>query len=169
LEEVFAMKSAKTGRGVLLRGASSLGLLLAIGCGEGTADKTPRFPVSGQVLLEGAPVDGAVVAFSRDDGEATAVAMTDEMGQFQLNVPPGKRGVPAGKYHVTVRKTMASATKEPTTFEEMERDHQAGRAPEPAPTPKLAIPAHYGDPASSQLAEEVTASGKNEFVIRLKG
>lgn len=145
-----------------------LSILLLSGCGG--QDNTPRFPVSGKILLEGAPVDGAVVAFSRDDGSATAVAMTDEMGQFQLNVPPGKRGVPAGKYRVSVRKSsMATDYKEPTTFAEMEREHQAGRKPEPPPAPKLGVPARYGDPATSNLAEEVSASKKNEFVIELKG
>ena len=154
----------------LLRGVFLPGLLAVVGCGSGMSDNTPRFPVSGKVLLEGAPVDGAVVAFSRVDGQATAVAMTDEMGEFQLNVPPGKRGVPAGKYRVTVSKTSTpEMRKEATTFEEMERDHKAGRTPEPPPAPKLAIPGRYADPELSNLAEEVSASGKNEFVIQLKG
>lgn len=152
-----------------LGSAAALAMLVTVGCGGGS-DSTPRYPVSGQVLLEGAPVDGAVVAFSREDGQATAVAMTDEMGQFQLNVPPGKRGVPVGKYRVTVRKTGAAAeVKEPTTFEEMEREHKAGRVSEPPPPPKLGVPARYGDPATSQLTKEVVSSGKNEFVIELKG
>ncbi|WLD12567.1 carboxypeptidase-like regulatory domain-containing protein [Planctellipticum variicoloris] len=144
-------------------------LLCAAGCGGG-GDNTPRYPASGTVLLEGAPVDGAVVAFSREDGNATAVAMTDEMGQFQLNVPPGKRGVPAGKYRISVRKSSVAPTyKEPTTFEEMEKEHKAGVKPGPPPAPKLGVPARYGDPATSLLTEEVTPTGKNEFTIQLKG
>jgi hypothetical protein len=155
-------------RGIVVQGTLGLGILMISGCG-GSGDNTPRYAASGTVLLEGAPVDGAVVAFTREDGEATAVAMTDEMGQFQLNVPPGKRGVPVGKYKVTVRKSsVAVEHKEPTTFEEMERDHKAGRTAEPPPAPKLGVPARYGDPATSQLTEEVT-SGKNEFTIQLKG
>lgn len=149
---------------------STLLMLVGIaGCGA-KGDGMPRFPASGTVLLEGAPIDGAVVAFSREDGKATAVAMTDEMGQFQLNMPPGKDGVPAGKYRVSVRKSSsAPVSKEPTTFEEMEREHKAGKKPEPPPPPKLGVPARYGDPATSQLTEEVSPSGKNEFTIQLKG
>lgn len=163
------MKSVMTAAGHLPRGVWVLGMLLVVGCG-GSISKSPRVPVTGKILLEGAPVDGAVVAFSSEDGKATAVAMTDELGAFQLNVPPGKQGVPPGKYRVTVRKsTVANAVKEPTSFAEMEREHQAGRTPEPPPVPKLAVPARYGDPTSSQLAEEVTLSGKNNFVFDLKG
>ena len=162
-------KSSFTIQPNALRATAMFGLALVVGCG-GTVDKTPRYQASGKVLLEGAPVDGAVVAFSREDGQATAVAMTDDMGTFQLNVPPGKRGVPAGKYRVSVRKTVvATTTKEPTTFAEMEQAHKAGQVAEPPAPPKLAIPPRYGDPATSQLSEEVSASGKNEFVIELKG
>lgn len=143
--------------------------LASAGCGT-SVDSTPRYPVSGKVLLEGAPVDGAVVAFSREDGQSTAVAMTDDTGEFHLTMPPGKRGVPAGKYRVTVRKTSTvESPKEATTFEEMERDHREGRVAAPAAPPKLAIPVRYADPASSNLSHEVTAGGKNEFVIELKG
>lgn len=141
-----------------------------VGCGGSGGDGMPRYPASGTVTLEGAPIDGAVVAFSREDGKATAVAMTDEMGQFQLNMPPGKNGVPAGKYRISVRKSSSAPVyKEPTTFEEMEREHKAGKKPEPPPPPKLGVPARYGDPATSQLTEEVKPTDKNEFTIQLKG
>ncbi len=162
-------KASLTFDRLILCTASILGLVLVVGCGGG-ADKTPRYQATGKVLLEGAPVDGAVVAFSREDGQATAVAMTDDMGEFQLNVPPGKRGVPAGKYRVTIRKSsVASTVKEPTTFAEMEEQIRAGGPPPTPPAPKLGVPARYGDPATSQLAEEISSSGKNEFVIQLKG
>lgn len=163
------MRFEQFGRSCVLRVSATLGLLVMIGCG-GSSDGTPRYPASGTVTLEGAPIEGAVVAFTRDDGQATAVAMTDEMGHFQLNVPPGRKGVPVGKYKVTIRKsTVAVDLKEPTTFEEMERDHKAGKTSEPPPAPKLGVPARYGDPATSQISEEIKPTGKNEFVIELKG
>jgi hypothetical protein len=141
------------------------------GCGGEAGDNRPRYPASGTVLLEGAPVEGAVVAFVLDEGDATAAAMTDELGKFQLNLPPGKQGIPAGKYKITVRKSSASgpAVKEPTTFEEMEKQHKAGPPAAPPPPPKLGVPARYGDTATSQLTEEVLPDVKNEFTIELKG
>ncbi len=140
------------------------------GCGE-EGDSRPKYKASGTVLLEGAPVEGAVVAFVLEEGSGTAVAMTDEMGKFQLNMPPGKNGIPAGKYKISVRKTTTSApaNKEPTTFEEMEKQHKAGIQAAPPPPPKLGVPARYGDTATSQLTEEVEPDGKNEFVLELKG
>jgi hypothetical protein len=143
----------------------------AAGCGGEAGDNRPRYPTSGTVLLEGAPVEGAVVAFVLEDGDATAAAMTDELGKFQLNLPPGKGGIPAGKYKITVRKSSAAgpAVKEPTTFEEMEKQHKAGLPATPPPPPKLGVPARYGDTATSQLTEEVLPDVKNEFKIELKG
>lgn len=142
-----------------------------IGCGESSTDTRPRYPASGTVTLEGAPVDGAVVAFVLQEGSGTAVAMTDDLGKFQLNLPPGKNGIPAGKYKITVRKTSSSAptVKEPTTFEEMEKQHKAGITAAPPPPPKQGVPTRYGDPETSNLTEEVFPEGKNEFTIQLKG
>ncbi len=165
---VFGCTSGST-VGVVILGIASLAGMA--GCGGEATDTRPRFPASGTVLLEGAPVDGAVVAFVLQEGAGTAVAMTDEFGKFQLNLPPGKKGIPAGKYKISVRKTSAAATdvKEPTTFEEMEKQHKAGVKPAPAAPAKLGVPARYGDPATSDLTGEVVPGDKNEFILELKG
>ena len=165
---LFGCKAGARG-GLIVLGIACLASM--VGCGGEVTDSRPRYPASGTVLLEGAPVDGAVVAFVLQEGNGTAVAMTDEFGKFQLNLPPGKKGIPAGKYKISVRKTSASApeVKEPTTFEEMEKQHKAGIKPAPAAPPKLGVPARYGDPATSDLTEEVIPGETNDFTLELKG
>lgn len=96
--------------------------------------------------------------------------MTDESGQFQISLPAGRKGIPAGTYKVSIRKSSAQSEgpPEPTTFEEMERQHKMGVTAAPA-TFKPGIPPRFGDPQTSQLQVEVKDSGANEFTFNLKG
>jgi hypothetical protein len=59
--------------------------------------------VNGVVTLDGTPVEGATVDFVSDDGKSYS-GFTDAGGNFTLNGPDQKSGVPAGTYKVTVTK-----------------------------------------------------------------
>ena len=149
--------------------ACVLSLILTVMTGCNGGNSVPVYPAKGVVLLEGAPVDFAVVAFVPEKG-STAVAMTDDEGKFLMTLPAGRKGVPAGNYKVSIRKSAAKSegATEPTTFEEMERQHQQGITPA-APTFKPGIPPRYSDPQTSELRVEVTPAGTNEFTFDLKG
>lgn len=145
-----------------------VGLVSLAGCGGGPTE--PVYPATGVVLLEGVPVDNAVVSFVPQNKGATAVALTDDEGRFQMTLPAGRKGVPVGNYKVSISKSAAKSddTPEPTTFEEMERQHKLGVTPKP-PTFKPGVPPRYSDPQTSQLQVEVKSSGENDFKFELKG
>lgn len=150
-----------------MRHLGAVGLLLLIsGCG---GDETPLYPATGTVQLQGVPVEFAVVAFVPVDKGSTAVAMTDDSGRFTVTTPPGRKGLAAGKYRVSVTKSSTSERPvEAVTFADMEREHKAG-IQKKVIKPKAGVPPRYSDPATSQLEAEVKNSGKNDFTFELKG
>lgn len=80
--------------------------LSAISCGRNPYGDHPPHPVSGRVLVNGRPADGADVAFFHVDnwGEKTIVpvARTDEDGRFALSTYEVEDGAPVGKYQVEI-------------------------------------------------------------------
>jgi hypothetical protein len=80
-------------------------VLGAAGCGGD--GRKPVFPVTGAVLIDGKPADGAVVGFhpagELDNQRALrSTATTEPDGTFQLNTYLSQDGAPAGEYVVTV-------------------------------------------------------------------
>lgn len=106
------------------------GLLLILGCvGCGPANFVP---VTGTVLLDGKPVEGAAVVFQQLDGKKDenhlSMAATDAAGNFVLTTDE-KPGAFLGNYAVSVRKVRTtgmvadkdglSGTVNPTAIEEI--------------------------------------------------
>jgi len=74
-------------------------MLLLCGCGG----KYDTCPVSGKVTLnDGTPVDGVQVTFECRQPALTAVAVTDQDGNYRLGTVEAGDGAPAGNYRVTV-------------------------------------------------------------------
>ena len=89
-------------------------ILIAVsmtGCGRDTsrpADLPPLFPCTITITQDGNPLSGATVDLEPADGANTnyrASAITDESGRAVLTTY-GYKGAPAGRYKVTVRKTL---------------------------------------------------------------
>jgi len=79
------------------------GLFSLSGCGEAQAPRTPVFPVSGQVRVEGDSASGALVVFhSVSKTTPPASATADGEGRFKLTTYETGDGAPAGEYTVTV-------------------------------------------------------------------
>jgi hypothetical protein len=83
-------------------GALLLGLSALAGCGGAGGDGLA--PVSGTVTIDGKPGDGAAVAFLPDAGTPGngGTALADSTGHYDIQTPQGKKGLPPGKYKVTV-------------------------------------------------------------------
>ena len=89
------------------------GLVILAGCGDG---KLPRYPVSGRVLVDGQPADGALVIFvpvqaSEEAMQKRPTGFADASGNFQLTTIDKDDGAPAGEYKVLIQwpqKTQAS-------------------------------------------------------------
>ena len=98
---------------------AQLPLLLAAvatlaGCGDG---KIARYPVSGQVLVDGAPAQGAMVIFCPTEGSPEVMrerpfSRTDAEGNFELRTFEPGDGAPAGQYKIMVRWPGASANQD---------------------------------------------------------
>jgi hypothetical protein len=143
-----------------------LSALTLAGCGS----RGPHVQfVEGIVLLDGQPVDGAMVFFipHAERGETTnglpAAGRTKADGTFQLNASAGARagaGTAIGTYAVTVVKQEGPPIPEPDA---------SGFLP-PAPPNMVVrdvVPKVYGAADTSPLRAEV-AAGKNRFRFELE-
>jgi hypothetical protein len=69
-------------------------------------NRPPRFPVQGQVFVEGKPAHRAIVWFHpvnpAEPGSPRPRGVVDEAGEFRMGTYDSKDGVPAGKYRVAI-------------------------------------------------------------------
>jgi hypothetical protein len=75
------------------------------GCGDG---RLKRYPVTGSVVIDGKPAEGAIVAFCpvNPSGELEHLrpaGRTDGSGRFELTTYDSGDGAPAGEYKVLVK------------------------------------------------------------------
>jgi hypothetical protein len=117
--------------------------------------------VNGVVLLDGQPLEGAVVTFvpvEADKGRS-ATGTTDKEGNFQLSTTKPNDGVAPGEYKVTVvyaeGPVPAPAGGMKEAFESFEKGHKDKQKP-----PRFNVPAKYGDPSKTDLRQKVPTDGK---------
>lgn len=123
--------------------------VLAIGCGGGGG---PELPVNGIVLMDGNPLDNAAVTFFPED-KGTAMggmARTGSDGKFVILGAKGQKGLPPGKYKVTVSKRKGGAV----------TDEPVIAAPSEAELNVDDLPPIYSDPNRTILSFSVTGDGK---------
>ena len=120
--------------------------MVMIGCGANHPD---THQVTGEVVYNGQPVEGANVVFTPDGPLATAI--TDAQGKFALRTFRDSDGAVAGSHRVTVTRNVA----EPSTPEN------------PYPTTKNLLPARYARPDTSGLTAEVSSDKENVFRFEL--
>jgi len=75
-----------------------VGVVLSSGCSDGRPD---RVPISGQVLIDGAPLEGAFVKFVPAEGRP-AIGETDSNGRFTLTCYKLNDGATRGNHQVAV-------------------------------------------------------------------
>ena len=152
-----APAAAPSGFGTFLAKLSGLGLfgfalwgILA----ASTALEHERFPVAGEILVDGRPAAGAQVRLYRlhagpDLARAVAWGRTDEHGAFDVKTLGWADGAPAGKYAVTV-------AYEPATI----------RGEEYLPGPHV-LADELADPRTTSLVVEVLAEPNQLGVLDL--
>lgn len=123
-----------------------VGAFIVSGCGS---DKPDTIPVTGEVLYNSQPVEGASVVFVSEGPPATGT--TDAQGKFTLRTFTDDDGAIAGAHRVTITKNVS----EPSTPEN------------PYPVSKNMLPAKYARPESSQLTAEVGKGNENMFQFQL--
>lgn len=136
-----------------------LAVLLPAGCeakGKVKIEKQKTVPAAGVVNYKGKPVANASVVFQAIDGKVASWGTTDAAGTFTLSTYGKQDGAPPGKYKVTVAVSGAKEV-EPGVL-----------ADEPPGGFKSPIPGKYADATTTDIVQEVTESGKNQFTIELK-
>lgn len=143
----------------------SLALLTGCTGSEEVSDRPKTHPVTGTVLLDGAPVEGAQVAFNPEGVDAEgAFGRTDAEGRYELTTFDSGDGAVAGNYVVTIMKFDAPPSTEAASEEEYVPPEVSGARPS---APKNLLPAQYSDRAKSGLTATVAAEGENTFDFNL--
>ena len=81
-------------------------LAIAIGCSPQGPPRTPTFPVTGQVYVDGQPAAEQAVFFTNTNGvdknqPTFSTANTDAEGKFKVSTYESGDGIPEGTYAVT--------------------------------------------------------------------
>jgi hypothetical protein len=150
-----------------------VGTVFAFGC-EQAADRPATYPVTGQVTLNGEPVDGATVTFVPSGEGQAASAVTDASGNYALSTFGADDGAVPGQYNVKIVKypgsepAAAGAGGEYT--DEMYQEGYGGAADtgEEAAEPENLLPEKYADASTSGLTATVQ-EGDNNFDFALEG
>lgn len=130
------------------------------GCGGSSepADRPQRVSVTGTVLYQERPVEGATVVFIPQGGNHGAVGVTDASGRFMLTTFDRDDGAVPGDYSVTVRKVEMPPAVQGATDD----------APPPAGDPKPLLPDKYASAATSGLQAKVAEGQPNHFEFELQ-
>ena len=148
--------------------AGLLFLFTVVGCG---GPKGPAVTVvSGTVMLDGEPLDGASVVFHPTSSSGLAGSgKTSADGTFGLSTfraTPGA-GVVPGEYVVTIRKEEWPEFKEPEDDDpDYERKMAQVEKEMERATPTYVTPQAYGDEETSGLTATVS-TGENKIVFEL--
>jgi len=151
----------------VLRACAAMGFMFLSGCGGGdkwVEGRPPVYPVSGQVMYQGKPLEGASVTFSPVEGEGSefgASGQTNAEGRYSLTTFTQDDGAPAGRYHVTVTKATPIVYPDP-------RDPSTVNLPPLKVEQKHLIPEKYSSPKTTDLEAEVSDSDENEFNFELE-
>lgn len=143
------------------------------GCGSGS---NPPVPVSGKVVLEGKPVEGAVVTFhSKDPGGRSASGRTGSDGTFKLTTVKTDDGAPPGDYVITIAKQESKVPGGNAPVDISKGDYGAAYGQmmgaagggNMSKIMKDVLPAKYANAADSGLSRTVVKGEPNEFDFEL--
>ena len=163
----------------------AIACLAGLPCLSGCGPKLPATkPVTGTVLYQGKPVEGATVLFMRGsrniaEGEM-ALGKTDANGRFELTTHFGSqtagKGAVLGQYDVTISKRVPPPGISESKYQAMVEaankiaDAPAGVVPPNMRPPELVemFPPQYSMVGKSKLKADVTAAGPNDFEFKLE-
>lgn len=148
-----------------LSGWALLGTMLTglVGCGSGgdewTAKRPKVYAASGVVMLDGKPLEGAVVQYMSQSHDLAAAGTTDAAGKYSLTTFEANDGAVEGPHKVVVKKT---------AYEEKKTKYDSPEERSVALMPKELLPARYANSTTTPLEVTVTADGPNEATLEVK-
>jgi hypothetical protein len=129
-------------------------MLLAAGCGTGDG----LVSVAGTVTVNNQPAGNAAVTFIPLAGTPGngGTALADSSGRYEIMNAQGQKGLPPGKYKVTISRRL----------------NADGSTPDPNVPPiesqaRETLPPHYTDPEKTELTADVSAGDKRSFDFTL--
>jgi hypothetical protein len=137
--------------------------LLITGCNSG--GRAPTYPVSGTVIMNDKPLEGAAVVFVPTEGatgQEAAAAVTDAEGKYTLRANAGEYRIKVSKFDG--KKPSKEEQEKYISYEE-EQKMQFGDD-KPTPPARNLLPAKYGDDSTSGLTYTVN-KGSNTRDIKL--
>lgn len=146
-------------------------LTMTLGCGKAGIGTVP---VTGKVLMNGQPLEGATVVFNPNGQGRASSGTTDAAGVFKLTTETNGDGALPGDYQIAVTKYEGKGIPMPDTSnmspeEAMDAQYRAlDKAGGKTPPAKNLIPALYGNAKGSGLVASVKESGPNDFPLELK-
>ena len=150
--------------------AAFSGVLLC-GCLGGSSQTLNVVPVSGKVLYNGEPVEGAIVSFMGEEAPKSAVGETDAEGVFQLTTFDDNDGAVPGQHTVTITKIQEEGPKAESqpVSKAAARNLQlgAGQVARQFAKKKHLLPPKYADSKKSGLTRMVSADSTNDFTFEL--
>lgn len=136
-------------------------LAILVGCSSEDAGRPKRVQVTGKVIYQGQPVEGAHVTFApQGQGLSPAFGTTDASGVFKLSTFGADDGAQPGSYAVTISKTITEGPKDAPI-------QNTGTPPPPPKTTEM-LPVKYKTASSSGFTAKVEANGANDFPFELK-
>ncbi len=131
---------------------------LLAGCGGETVNRPKVVAVTGVVLHDDKPVEGATVMFVPQGHSNAAAGLTDANGEFKLQTFEPADGAVPGSYKITVRKVQISTQAGATDSSEV------GAASE-----TWLLPKKYGDSNTTDLTAMISETGENKLTLKLTG
>ena len=147
---------------------------IILGCGgdQNKAKRQEVCPVSVNVTLNGAPLEGATVLFITEDKEGRgASGSTDKEGKAKLMTFATDDGAVPGRYKITVNKVDTTGGGDVVTMDnygDMIKKANASRSQKSksAPPKPLILPI-YSDASSTKLRAEVVKGQENSFTFEV--
>lgn len=144
-------------------------VVTSIGCGG--PDRPELAAVSGKVMFNGQPVEGAEVVFRMEGTSRHATGTTGADGSYKLTTFEPADGAVPGEHSVTISKLKADQNVSSATADDPSAGYGSGMdsaATGGTVSGKDELPQKYSKPESSGLKRTVVNGESNEFNFDLK-
>ena len=128
--------------------------LAAVGCGGATSDGLPREPISGEVTLDGRPLEAGEITFVPDGFEGLPIGAQVEDGRFSV---PREDGPIPGNYRVSVYSSKPTGKTYPDPGDPTMTIEETYET----------IPPQYN--LNSKMNADVQEGGDNSFTFEISG
>lgn len=157
-----------------LIGLCCLSLIVLVGC---SGNSLGTVKVTGKLLLDDKPVEGAIVVFNPDNlGGRAASGRTDANGEFTLTTLEHGDGAMPGPYKVAVSKFEGAVDSsiptnvdpnDPNSIDDVYSALDKSGAARKQSQAKNAIASKFANSAGSGLIAQVSESGENRFEFKV--